>query len=193
MMAGDRVSAELGVAVKANAQNATADAVVIWRIVFIARSNQFEALGVFWTSRPGLIWSPGSEWLTGNFEGGNRSGRWNWHQHRKDDADQPHRIDKYGPTALLAGRQLHAGRSVFLQYMTGGLLGVSLRLRPLAQWAPKLQDFQNAKCDLVGPIYRGGDALSIFIRRNEVTMCRRAEGTSARLFVRIWPTSGIGT
>ena len=47
MMAGDRVSAELGVAVNANAQNATADAVVIWRIVFIARSNQFEALGVF--------------------------------------------------------------------------------------------------------------------------------------------------
>ena len=49
MMAGDRVSAELGVAVKANAQNATADAVVIWRIVivFISRSNQFEVLGVF--------------------------------------------------------------------------------------------------------------------------------------------------
>jgi hypothetical protein len=45
MMAGDRVSAKLGVAVKANAQNATADAVV--RIVFIVRSNQFEALGVF--------------------------------------------------------------------------------------------------------------------------------------------------
>jgi hypothetical protein len=47
MTDGDRVSAELGVAVKANAQNATADAVVIWRIVFIVRSNQFEALGVF--------------------------------------------------------------------------------------------------------------------------------------------------
>jgi hypothetical protein len=47
MMAGDRVSAKFGVAVKANAQNATADAVVIWRIVFIVRSNQFEALGVF--------------------------------------------------------------------------------------------------------------------------------------------------
>src|SRR6267142_652805 len=58
MMAGDRVSAKLGVAVKANAQNATADAVVIWRIVFIGRSNQFEALGVFRTSRPSLIWSP---------------------------------------------------------------------------------------------------------------------------------------
>src|SRR5258708_18272 len=76
MMAGDRVSAKLGVAVKANAQNATADAVVIWRIVFIVRSNQFEALGVFRTSRPSLIWSPGSEWLTGNFEGSNRSSRW---------------------------------------------------------------------------------------------------------------------
>jgi hypothetical protein len=74
-MAGDRVSAKLGVAVKANAQNATADAVV--RIVFIVRSNQFEALGVFRTSRPSLIWSPGSEWLTGNFEGSNRSSRWN--------------------------------------------------------------------------------------------------------------------
>jgi hypothetical protein len=73
-MAGDRVSAKLGVAVKANAQNATADAVV--RIVFIVRSNQFEALGVFRTSRPSLIWSPGSEWLTGNFEGSNRSSRW---------------------------------------------------------------------------------------------------------------------
>jgi hypothetical protein len=47
MVAGDRVSAKLGVAVKANAQNATVDAVVIWRIVFIVRSNQFEALGVF--------------------------------------------------------------------------------------------------------------------------------------------------
>src|SRR6266403_1092655 len=58
MMAGDRVSAKLGVAVKANAQNATADAVVIWCIVFIVRSNQFEALGVFRTSRPSLIWSP---------------------------------------------------------------------------------------------------------------------------------------
>src|SRR5258705_12333295 len=76
MMAGDRVSAKIGVAVKANAQNATADAVVIWRIVFIVRSNQFEALGVFRTSRPSLIWSPGSEWLTGNIEGGNRSSRW---------------------------------------------------------------------------------------------------------------------
>ena len=47
MMAGDRVSAKLGVAVKANAQNATADAVVIWRIVFISRSNQFEVLVYF--------------------------------------------------------------------------------------------------------------------------------------------------
>ena len=75
-MAGDRVSAELGIAVKANAQNATADAVVIWRIVFIVRSNQFEALGVFRTSRPSLIWSPGYEWLTGNIEGSNRSSRW---------------------------------------------------------------------------------------------------------------------
>jgi hypothetical protein len=75
-MAGDRVSAELGVAVKANAQNATADAVVISRIVFIVRSNQFEALGVFRTSRPSLIWSPGSEWLTGSFDGSNRSSRW---------------------------------------------------------------------------------------------------------------------
>jgi hypothetical protein len=74
---GARVSAELGVAVKANAQNATADAVVIWRIVFIVRSNGFEVLGVFWTSRPSLISSPGFEWLTGNFEDGNRSSRWN--------------------------------------------------------------------------------------------------------------------
>jgi len=87
MMAGDRVSAKLGVAVKANAQNATADAVVIWRIVFIVRSNQFEALGVFRTSRPSLIWSPGSEWLTGNFEGSNRSSR-SCISTEKDDADQ---------------------------------------------------------------------------------------------------------
>jgi hypothetical protein len=35
------------------------------------------------TSRPGLIWSPGSEWLTGNFEGSNRTSRWHWHQNRK--------------------------------------------------------------------------------------------------------------
>src|SRR5258705_12874214 len=112
MMAGDRVSAKIGVAVKANAQNATADAVVIWRIVFIVRSNQFEALGVFRTSRPSLIWSPGPEWLTGNFEGSNRSSRWS------------------------------------------GLLVASLRLRCLRSGRRNLRDFR--KCDLVGPIYRGG-------------------------------------
>ena len=49
----------------------------------------------------------------------------------KDGADQSRRIDKYGPATLLAGRQLHAGRSVFFFNMTGGLLGVSLRLRCL--------------------------------------------------------------
>jgi hypothetical protein len=38
----------------------------------------------------------------------------------KDDADQSRRIDKYGPATLLAGRQLHAGRSVFFFNMTGG-------------------------------------------------------------------------
>ena len=132
-MAGDRVSAKLGVAVKANAQNATADAVVIWRIVFIVRSNQFEALGVFRTSRPSLIWSPGSEWLTGNFEGSNRSSRWS------------------------------------------GLLGVSLRLRCLRSGRRNLRDFRNVECDLVGPIYRGGICTLNFIRRNEVTLCRRAK------------------
>jgi hypothetical protein len=48
MMAGDRVSAELGAAVKANAQNATADAVIIWRIVFIQRvfGLRYQYLGV---------------------------------------------------------------------------------------------------------------------------------------------------
>src|SRR4030081_3661074 len=39
-------------------------------------------------SRPGQIWPPGSEALTGNFEGGNRSSRSHWHQQKKDDADQ---------------------------------------------------------------------------------------------------------
>jgi hypothetical protein len=86
---------------------------------------------------------------------------------------------------LLAGRQLHAGRSVFLLQYDWWPAGRVSSASALAQWAPKLQDFRNAECDLVGPIYRGGDALSIFIRRNEVTMCRRAEGTSARSFVRM--------
>jgi hypothetical protein len=48
---------------------------------------------------PGLIWSPGSEWLMGNFEGSNRSSRW-YISTEKDDADQPRRIDKYRPMLI---------------------------------------------------------------------------------------------
>jgi hypothetical protein len=46
-VAGDQVSADPGVAVKANAENATADAVAILGIVFITLSNKFEALVYF--------------------------------------------------------------------------------------------------------------------------------------------------
>jgi hypothetical protein len=35
------------------------------------------------TSRPGQIWSPDTEPLTGNFEGSNRTSRLRWHQRRK--------------------------------------------------------------------------------------------------------------
>ncbi len=55
------------------------------------------------------------------------------------------------------GRQLHAGRSVFLlQYDWWSLLGVSLRLRCLCSGRRNLQDFRNTECDLIGPIYCGG-------------------------------------
>src|ERR1700688_1384962 len=50
----------------------------------------------------GYTQSPGSEWLTENFDGRDRSSRWHWHQHRKENADQQRRIDKYG-TMLLTG------------------------------------------------------------------------------------------
>src|SRR5258708_31149212 len=57
---------------------------------------------------------------------------------------------------LLARRQLHAGRSVFLlQYDWWPAEQVS-SASVLAQWRRNLQDFRNAECDLVGPIYRGG-------------------------------------
>jgi hypothetical protein len=47
-----------------------------------------------------------------------------------------------------------AGRFFFFN-MTGGLLGVSLRLRCLRSGA-EIYKISNAECDLVGPIYRGG-------------------------------------
>jgi hypothetical protein len=48
--------------------------------IFLSRA---EPSVIIRTSRPSLIWSPGSEWLTGNFEVSNRSSRWYWHQRRK--------------------------------------------------------------------------------------------------------------
>ena len=45
-MAGDQESADPGVAVNANAENATADAVAILQIVLITLSNKFEVFGV---------------------------------------------------------------------------------------------------------------------------------------------------
>ncbi len=55
------------------------------------------------------------------------------------------------------GRQLHAGRSVFLlQYGWWSLLGVSVRLRCLCSRRRNSQDFRNTECDLIGPIYCGG-------------------------------------
>jgi hypothetical protein len=57
------LAADPGVAVKANAENAIADAVVILGIVFIARSNQFEAL-VYFEISPVMVGCPTcrSEW-----------------------------------------------------------------------------------------------------------------------------------
>jgi hypothetical protein len=47
MVAGDRVSADPGVAVNANAENTAADAMAILPIVFITLSDKFEALVYF--------------------------------------------------------------------------------------------------------------------------------------------------
>jgi len=70
-------------------------------------------------------------------------------------------------------------RVVFLlQYNWRSLLGVSLRLRCLCSGRRNLQDFRNTECDLIWPIYCRGYALSIFIRRNEVTLRRRARHLS---------------
>ena len=59
----------------------------------------------------------------------------------KDDADQSRRIDKYGPATLLAGRQLHAGRSVFLLQYDWWPAGRVSSASVLAQWAPKFTRF----------------------------------------------------
>jgi hypothetical protein len=57
MMAGDRVSADPGVAVNASAENATADAVAAPPIVFMTLSGKFEAFEYFEVS-PGMVRVP---------------------------------------------------------------------------------------------------------------------------------------
>jgi hypothetical protein len=78
----------------------------------------------------------------------------------------------------LVGRQVKVDRKpVFVcrPYDWWSLLGVSVRFRCLWRRRRNLKDFRNAECDLIGSIYRSGNAFSIFIRRNEVILRRRAE------------------
>src|ERR1700682_6057563 len=67
-----------------------------------------------------------------------------------------------------------AGRFFFFN-MTGGLLGMSLRLRRLRSGAEIYKISGTRSVISLGLFIAAGYALSIFIRRNEVTMCRREE------------------
>ena len=79
-----------------------------------------------------------------------------------------------------------AGRFFFFN-MTGGLLGMSLRLRRLRSGAEIYKISGTRSVISLGLFIAAGYALSIFIRRNEVTLCRRAKvplvivGNSIRL------------
>src|SRR5258708_2913789 len=67
-----------------------------------------------------------------------------------------------GETILIAAALLAATARqinivvVVLQYTWWSLLGVSLRLWCLCSGRRNLQDFRNAECDRIGPIYCGG-------------------------------------
>src|SRR5882757_1783798 len=67
-----------------------------------------------------------------------------------------------------------AGRFFFLN-MTGGLLGASLRLRCLRSGAEIYKISGTRSVISLGLFIEAGYALSILIRRNEVTLRRRAK------------------
>src|SRR6201984_1040650 len=71
------------VASREPARRAVANTIIVFRPVMNLSFRRAEPSVIIELLAPTLMWSRGSEWLTGNFEGSNRDSRSHWHQHRK--------------------------------------------------------------------------------------------------------------